>query len=63
MYLKATIVSLLIDIGIYGYIYLSIYTFFNPSYISIMFLLFTEVPINILNHDVCILLSVFCTKS
>ena len=37
-------------------------TLFNPSHISIMLLHFTEAPMYILNHDVCTLLSGFCTK-
>ena len=65
MYLKATIVPSLVDksLSMYGCIYLSIYTF-NPSLISILFLHFTEAPtcMHISNHDVCTLLSSFCTK-
>ena len=62
VYLKTTIVSSLVDkpLSIYGYIHLPIYKF-NPLHISIMFLNFTEPPTFILNHDVCTLLSGFCT--
>ena len=51
------------QISEYICVYLSVNLhFWNPLHISAMSLNLTEAPMYILNHDVCTLLSGFCTK-